>query len=163
MDVFKVMQVRGALLLNTVLLLPVVVVITAFAAAAADKDRPPNVIVFFSDDQGYDDVSFQGSDEIATPHIDAIAREGVICMDGYVTAHYCVPSRAGLLTGRHQARFGFEIAGWNKNVGMPVEEKTIADGLSAKGYATIAIGKWHLGQLPQFRPLERGFTDHYGF
>ncbi|MCC7337691.1 MAG: sulfatase-like hydrolase/transferase [Pirellulaceae bacterium] len=163
MNASSVMQVRGVLLLHTVLLLSAVVVSTTPAAVAADKERPPNVIVFFSDDQGYDDVSFQGSDEIPTPHIDALAREGVICTDGYVTAHYCVPSRAGLLTGRHQARFGFEISGWNKNMGMPVEETTIADGLSANGYATIAIGKWHLGQLPQFRPLARGFTDHYGF
>ena len=138
MNASSVMQVRGVLLLHTVLLLSAVVVSTTPAAVAADKERPPNVIVFFSDDQGYDDVSFQGSDEIPTPHIDALAREGVICTDGYVTAHYCVPSRAGLLTGRHQARFGFEISGWNKNAGMPVEETTIADGVAANGYATIA-------------------------
>ncbi len=157
------MNVSPVVQMRVVLLLPAILLIAATIAAAAEKVRTPNVIVFFSDDQGYDDVSFQGCDEIPTPNIDALAREGVICTDGYVTAHYCVPSRAGLLTGRHQARFGFEISGWNKNAGMPVGEKTIADGLTAKGYSTIAIGKWHLGQLPQFRPLERGFTDHYGF
>lgn len=135
-------------------------------AGAAEAARPPgrpNIIVVVTDDQGYADAGFQGAEDIATPHLDALAQAGVICTSGYVTAPVCAPSRAGLLTGRYQQRSGFHDSAWSPLVGLATETTTIADVLKAEGYATCALGKWHLGQLPQYRPLVRGFTQHYGF
>lgn len=128
----------------------------------ARADRP-NIIVILTDDHGYADVGFHGCQDIPTPHLDSLATGGMICSDGYVTCPVCSPSRAGLLTGRYQQRWGFDDNSWSTKTGLAVEAKTIADFLKDAGYSTIAIGKWHLGQLPQFRPLVRGFTDHYGF
>ncbi|MDP6537933.1 MAG: sulfatase-like hydrolase/transferase [Planctomycetota bacterium] len=128
--------------------------------------RPPNVIVILSDDAGYADFSFQGSGEAATPHIDSIAAGGVRCTNGYVSASVCSPSRAGLLTGRYQQRFGHDRnipPAYSETNGLPVEEVTLADALRAVGYRTIALGKWHLGYAPHFHPLSRGFDDYYGF
>jgi arylsulfatase A-like enzyme len=125
-------------------------------------DRP-NVIVIITDDHGYADVGFHGCKDIPTPHLDTLAKEGVICTDGYVTCPVCAPTRAGLLTGRYQQRSGFEDNAWNRNAGLSTEARTLPDYLKSAGYSTLAIGKWHVGQLPQFRPLVRGFTDHYGF
>lgn len=133
---------------------------TAHAGKRRDK---PNVIVIITDDQGYADVGFHGCRDIPTPNLDALAQRGTVCTDGYVTCPVCAPSRAGLLTGRYQQRSGFEDNAWSTKVGLSTDEKTVADFLKSAGYATIAIGKWHEGQLPQFRPLVRGFTDHYGF
>lgn len=131
--------------------------------AAARPEGKPNVIVIITDDHGYADAGFQGSTEIITPHLDALAASGVICTSGYVTSAVCAPSRAGLLSGRYQQRHGFHDNAWSTLVGLSTEPKTIADVLKSQGYATCAIGKWHMGQLPQFRPLVRGFTEHYGF
>jgi arylsulfatase A-like enzyme len=130
---------------------------------AARPDGKPNVIVIITDDQGYADAGFQGSTEIVTPHLDALAASGVVCTSGYVTSAVCAPSRAGLLTGRYQQRHGFHDNAWSPLVGLSTEVRTMADVLKSQGYATCAIGKWHLGQLPEFRPLVRGFTEHYGF
>ena len=130
---------------------------------AARPDGKANVIVIITDDHGYADAGFQGSTEILTPHLDALAASGVVCTSGYVTSAVCAPSRAGLLTGRYQQRHGFHDNAWSTLVGLSTEVRTIADVLKSQGYATCAIGKWHMGQLPQFRPLVRGFTEHYGF
>ncbi|HVJ84412.1 MAG TPA: sulfatase-like hydrolase/transferase [Caulifigura sp.] len=119
--------------------------------------------MIITDDQGYADAGFQGSPEIVTPHLDALARSGVVCTSGYVTAPVCAPSRAGLLTGRYQQRTGFHDNAWSPLVGLATNATTIADVLHSGGYATCAIGKWHMGQLPEYRPLVRGFTEHYGF
>jgi arylsulfatase A-like enzyme len=116
-----------------------------------------------TDDHGYADVGFHGCTDIPTPNLDALARDGVICTDGYVTCPVCAPTRAGLLTGRYQQRSGFEDNAWNRNAGLATEARTLPDYLRSAGYSTMAIGKWHVGQLPRFRPLVRGFTDHYGF
>lgn len=134
-------------------------------ALAADESRRPNIIVLLADDLGYADVGFQGSKDIVTPHLDALAQAGVRCTDGYVTCPVCSPTRAGLLTGRYQQRFGYEFigGGGKQPVGLPPGEKTVADRLQAAGYATGAIGKWHLGKEPQFHPLARGFQEFYGF
>jgi arylsulfatase A-like enzyme len=134
-------------------------------AASAEAARRPNIIILLADDLGYADLGFQGSKDIVTPHLDALARGGIRCTDGYVSCPVCSPTRAGLLTGRSQQRFGYEfIGGGGKQVvGLPVAEKTMADLLKAAGYATGAIGKWHLGKEPQFHPLTRGFRELYGF
>lgn len=147
--------------------LVVVAVLLALPGFAAESPRRPNVIVLLADDLGYADVGFQGSKEIATPHLDALAKSGVRCTDGYVSCPVCAPTRCGLLTGRYQQRFGYEFNGGGAKpkapLGLPVAEKTLADLLKAAGYATGAIGKWHLGKDPQFHPLARGFTELYGF
>ena len=128
--------------------------------------RPPNVVVIVSDDAGYADFSFQGSSQVPTPHLDALAARGVRLTSGYVTAAVCSPSRAGLLTGRYQQRFGHETnipPRYSETNGLPVEEVLLSDLLGEEGYRTIALGKWHLGYAPQFHPLSRGFDDYWGF
>ncbi|MFC1737222.1 sulfatase-like hydrolase/transferase [Candidatus Hydrogenedentota bacterium] len=131
----------------------------------------PNIILIFIDDLGYADVGCYGSRDLLTPNIDKLAMEGARFTDGYVTASICSPSRAGLLTGRYQQRFGHEAntgsASKTKeelaNVGLPLTETTLADALKREGYATAAIGKWHLGIAHKFHPLERGFDEFFGF
>jgi arylsulfatase A-like enzyme len=139
-----------------------------FAAPAGAADaRKPNVIVILSDDVGYAEYGFQGSKDIPTPNIDSIAKNGVRFTNGYVAATYCSPCRAGLLTGRYPTRFGHEFneggaQGTARGFGLPLEEKTIADRLKALGYATAAVGKWHLGGGPKFIATARGFDEFYG-
>lgn len=127
----------------------------------------PNIIVILTDDQGYADVGFNGSTEIPTPSIDRIAREGVRFDQGYVSFPVCGPSRAGLLTGRYQSRFGFDLnPSENPNdprAGLPVSEKTIAQVLKPAGYTSMISGKWHMGLHPTFHPNVRGFDEFYGF
>lgn len=127
---------------------------------------PPNVVIIVADDAGYADFSFQGCEDWKTPHIDRIANEGIRCTDGHVSGFVCSPTRAGLLTGRYQQRFGHEFNPapvMSETDGLPVEEKTMADLLKAGGYRTAAFGKWHLGYAPKFHPQSRGFDDYYGF
>ncbi len=136
--------------------------LTTFAADAAK----PNIVVILADDLGWGELGAQGNEEIPTPHIDSIAAEGIKFTSGYVSGPYGSPTRAGLLTGRYQTRFGHEFnpgGGPNSTtVGLPLEERTMADRLKAAGYATGAIGKWHLGSAPHFRPTKRGFDVFYG-
>ncbi len=126
--------------------------------------RRPNVIIMMADDLGWGDIGANGGTVIQTPHIDALAEQGVRLTDGYVSAAVCSPSRAGLYTGRHQQRHGFEfnIAGRDTDMGMDTEQTTMADMLRAEGYATGLIGKWHLGKQEQHHPLSRGFDEYYG-
>ena len=130
-------------------------------AHAADA-RKPNVLVILSDDVGWAEYGFQGGKDIPTPNIDSIARNGVRFPQGYVSGPYCSPTRAGLLTGRYQTRFGHENNRVPVVSGLPLTETTIADRLRAQGYATCAIGKWHLGVKPEFRPTRRGFDEFFG-
>jgi arylsulfatase A-like enzyme len=139
----------------------------AFAGALNVLSAPcpaPNVVLIAADDLGYGDLSVQGCDLYETPRIDSIARQGVRFTDGYVTAAYCSPSRAGFLTGRYQQRFGHEVLFWNKdhNIGLPVGEKTLADRLRDAGYETGMVGKWHLGKEKPFHPMSRGFSEFFG-
>src|SRR5262245_3241215 len=131
------------------------------AGSLAAQTRKPNFIILFADDYGYADAGFNGGPDVRTPHIDSIAHNGMRFTDGYVTAALCSPSRAGLLTGRYQQRFGHEFNPAQRDrsggIGLPATETTIAKRLKAAGYATGAIGKWHLGGTPEFHPLERGF------
>ncbi|MEO1524819.1 MAG: sulfatase-like hydrolase/transferase, partial [Planctomycetota bacterium] len=118
--------------------------------------RPPNIVVFYTDDHGHADLGCQGVlPDIRTPHIDALAASGVRAVHGYSTAPQCVPSRAGLLAGKFQSRFGVETNGASLE-GFD-REQTIAERLKKAGYATAQFGKWHLGPTPKI--TEHGF-DH---
>ncbi len=129
--------------------------------------KQPNFIVILTDDQGYADVGFNGSKDIRTPNIDRIANEGTKFSNGYVTHAVCGPSRAGLLTGRYQGRFGFGynpvIDPTDTKAGMPLEEQVISEVLKPVGYTSSIIGKWHMGLHPKFHPNKRGFEHFYGF
>ena len=135
--------------------------------AQDDQGRSvPNIVVIIIDDAGYADFSMHGSQQIKTPRIDSIAENGVRFSNGYVSACVCSPSRAGLLTGRYQQRFGHESnipPRMSETNGLPLEEKTAADRLRDAGYRTIGLGKWHLGYADHFHPLARGFDDYFGF
>jgi arylsulfatase A-like enzyme len=136
------------------------------AAPATAADPQPNVIVFLADDTGWSDIGAQGCKDIPTPNIDSVANNGVRCPSGYVSCPYCSPTRAGLLTGRYQTRYGHEFnEGANVDrtlFGLPLTEKTLADRLKPLGYQTWAVGKWHLGFNPERRPMRRGFDEFYG-
>jgi arylsulfatase A-like enzyme len=127
----------------------------------------PNIIVIVADDLGYADVGFNGCTDIPTPNIDSLARNGARFANGYVSHAYCSPTRAGLLAGRYQQRFGHEANPTylpeDTAVGLPVTETLLPKLLKDAGYATGAIGKWHLGAGPCFRPEARGFAEYYGF
>ena len=125
-------------------------------------DTKPNILFIVGDDMGYADVGLHGCKDIPTPNLDALAASGVKFTNGYVSGPYCSPTRAGLLTGRYQQRFGHEFNPNGSN-GLPVTETTIADRLKAAGYATGLVGKWHLGNEPAMHPMERGFTEFFGF
>ena len=141
--------------------------LTSLAIHAADK---PNIILIYSDDHGWADLGVQGSDkDIRTPNLDAMARAGVRFTRGYVSAPQCVPSRAGVLTGRYQQRFGVED---NNKGPLPLEQLTIAERLKAAGYVTGQVGKWHLDLVgkkgdrllrasKEHMPHAQGFDEYF--
>lgn len=129
----------------------------------AQTDGKPNILVILVDDAGYADFGFMGSPDMVTPNIDAIASKGVYFTDAHTTASACSPSRAGLLTGRYQQRFGHEQNTIRASDGMDPTEKTVADVLKTAGYTTAAFGKWHVGYLPEHHPNVRGFDEFRGF
>ena len=131
------------------------------------SEQKPNLIIILTDDQGYKDVGFNGSTDLKTPNIDLIAKEGTRFTNGYVSYPVCGPSRAGLLTGRYQDRFGFTsnptMDPSIEQNGIPTTEKNIAEVLKPAGYTSGVIGKWHMGTHPDLRPNKRGFDYFYGF
>ena len=133
----------------------------------SSSDNAPNIIVIISDDQGYADVGFHGSKEIFTPNIDRIASNGVVFSQGYVSYAVCSPSRAGLITGKYQNRFGYTrnilLAPKDSLMGLPLSEQTLPDVLNNVDYKTKAIGKWHLGAHESLVPERRGFDEFFGF
>lgn len=138
---------------------------TAEPSAAAR----PNFLVIVADDLGYGDLGIHGGRDVPTPHIDSLARDGVRCTDGYVSCPVCSPTRAGLLTGRYQQRCGHEFNSWpvrvgeqGHQVGLPLDQVTLADVLGRSGYRTAIVGKWHLGYGPNFQPQQRGFDEFFG-
>ena len=141
------------------------------SAGASGGSRKPNVIIILSDDAGYADFGVTGNKLVPTPHIDRLAHTGVLCTQRYVTGSTCTPSRMGLMTGRYQQRFGAECnvptiptPGYTKeDLGCDTREHTMGDAMQALGYRTMAIGKWHLGELPKYHPSRRGFDEFYGF
>lgn len=126
----------------------------------------PNVLLIIADDLGYNDVGFQGSKEITTPHLDKLAARSLVCTNGYVSHPFCSPTRAGIMTGRYQHRFGHENnPAWvpqDTVAGLPLTETTFPQLMRKAGYTTGAVGKWHLGAHPQFHPNERGFDEYFG-
>ncbi len=147
---------------------------SALPAIADESDgeqettRRPNVVVIIADDLGYGETGMMGNREIPTPAIDELAANGVRCTAGYVTSSYCSGSRAGLMTGRYQSRFGYEMNPTGKRnlypeAGLPESETTFVSRLSEAGYATSLVGKWHLGTVEPKHPLRRGFDEFYGF
>ena len=137
--------------------------LAASPTPTSPEDVRPNVVLIVADDAGWADFGFQGSTEASTPRLDALRASGTRFSRGYVTASVCSPSRAGLITGRYQQRFGHEmnISGSGSH-GMPPQERTLANRLADVGYATEAIGKWHLGYQPDMRPLQKGFDHFHG-
>ncbi|MES2995707.1 MAG: sulfatase-like hydrolase/transferase [Verrucomicrobiota bacterium] len=146
---------------HAIFLLPLVLALTAKA------EKKPNFVFIVADDLGYADVGVHGSKDIKTPHIDSLAATGVRFTSGYSNHSVCSPMRAGFLTGRYQHRFGYETNvpydPRNPHLGMPDDVVTIPQRMQKAGYATAAIGKWHLGAHPTKHPNHRGFDFFYGF
>lgn len=134
----------------------------------------PNIVLLFADDAGYGDFGFHGSRHFKTPHLDELAKSGVRLSQFYVTGATCGPSRAGMLSGRYQQRFGYEeinvpgiMSPHSKlladEMGLPTDLRTMGDYLKALGYRTAVFGKWHMGVADRYHPLRRGFDEFYGF
>ncbi|MGQ9650042.1 MAG: sulfatase family protein [Phycisphaerae bacterium] len=152
-------------LLSSVLVLLAAFFVTSGAAVAAD--RPPNFVIIFADDLGYGDLGCYGHPTIRTPNLDRMAAEGMRFTQFYSAGEVCTPSRAALMTGRLPIRSG--MCSDNPRVlfpssagGIPDSEVTLAEALKARGYATMCVGKWHLGHLPQYLPTKHGFDEYFG-
>ncbi|WP_152286464.1 sulfatase-like hydrolase/transferase [Flavicella marina] len=136
--------------------------------------KKPNIVLIICDDAGFADFGFQGSTVMKTPHLDKACKDGVRFLEGYVTSSVCAPSRAGILTGRYQQRYGYEhinVTGFmsensalkGEDMGLPLEENTLGDHMKKAGYTTGYFGKWHLGEADRFHPTKRGFDEFVGF
>jgi arylsulfatase A len=138
-------------------------VVCGMAPAAAAQERLPNIVIIFTDDQGYADVGVYGAKGFATPHLDRMAREGVRFTDFYVAQAVCSASRAALLTGAYPNRIGIGGAlGPNNQHGLHDDEMTLAELVKQRDYATGIFGKWHLGHHPEFLPTRHGFDEFFG-
>jgi arylsulfatase A len=132
-------------------------------STTASSDIKPNIIIIFTDDMGYADVGVYGAEGFETPNLDRMAGEGMRFTSFYVPSSVCTPSRAALLTGRYPMRVGLPSVLFPRDeTGLNAEELTIAGLLKQEGYATIAIGKWHLGAHPDFLPTRHGFDQYFG-
>ncbi len=139
-------------------------------AADSAPSRRPNILVFLADDMGFADCGVQGCKDIPTPNIDTLAKSGARFTNGYTSGCVCSPTRAGLVSGRYQQRFGFDAnaegkaaAGDKAPRALDIQQVTFAQRMKALGYATGLIGKWHIGAGEGYRPTERGFDEFYGF
>ena len=131
--------------------------------AAAANARPPNLVIIFTDDQGYADVGVFGAKGFTTPNLDRLAGQGTVFRNFHVAQSVCSASRAGLLTGCYPNRIGIHGAlGPKSAVGLSSNEVTLAEMLKPLGYATAIFGKWHLGDSPQFLPTRHGFDEYFG-
>ena len=142
--------------------------IIAGSAQAQTASRPPNVVLIITDDAGYGDLGSYGATDVRTPHLDALARDGVRFTDFYANAPSCTPTRAGLITGRYQQRLkleyplGMQLPGdWDR--GLAPTGHSLPQLLKDAGYATALVGKWHLGWKPEFSPNRHGFDYFFGF
>jgi arylsulfatase A-like enzyme len=129
--------------------------------------KPPNIVFILADDMGYADVACYGRPDLSTPNIDRLAATGVRFLQAYANSAVCTATRVALITGRYQYRLpvGLEepLAVGNTTVGLPPERPTLPSLLRKTGYATTLVGKWHLGLLPTFGPLQSGYDHFYGF
>lgn len=130
-------------------------------------EGPPNIVIIFADDLGYGDLGSYGHPTIRTPHLDRMATEGMRFTQYYTGSPVCTPSRAALLTGRLPVRSGMgddriRVLFPPSDGGLPADEITIAEGLKERGYATAAIGKWHLGHRDEHLPTRHGFDEYFG-
>ncbi len=135
-------------------------------SSTSEPTQKPNVVIILTDDLGYGDISCYGQKDYQTPHIDNIASQGVSLTDFYVPTPYCAPSRATLLTGRFPLRHGLiknptPDAGIN-DIGISSNEIMMGEVFQEAGYATKAIGKWHIGHKEEFFPVKHGFDEYYG-
>ena len=148
---------------TVVLLLVAIISSSCSEIASNEKNDKPNIIIIFTDDQGYQDVGVFGSPNIETPNLDQMAKEGARLTNFYAAQAVCSASRAGLLTGCYPNRVGMHQALMpNARVGLNPAETTMADMLRANGYATAIYGKWHLGDHPDFMPNNQGFDEYFG-
>ncbi len=145
---------------------PILSLLFVLLLAAPVLAAKPNVLLIIADDLGYHDLGFQGSKEIPTPNLDKLAAQSLVCTNGYVSHPFCSPTRAGIMTGRYQQRFGHENnPAWlpqDTVAGLPLTEATYPQLMQKAGYTTGAVGKWHLGAHPQFHPNKRGFDEYFG-
>ncbi|MHC4403483.1 MAG: sulfatase-like hydrolase/transferase [Planctomycetota bacterium] len=136
------------------------------SAPASTTPRPerPNIVFLLADDLGYGDLGCYGAEDVQTPRLDRLAEEGVLLTDCYANASICSPTRAALMTGRYQQRIGLEWAVYYqvRGEGLPPEEKSIAEMIRERGYATAMVGKWHLGYDPEWAPNHHGFDRFFG-
>ncbi|WP_414662973.1 sulfatase family protein [Horticoccus sp. 23ND18S-11] len=140
-----------------------VLFLASIAVAGLAAERLPNIVVIFTDDQGYGDVGVFGAKGYSTPHLDGLARDGVKFTNFHSAQAVCSASRAGLLTGCYPNRVGIHGAlGPNANHGIHADETTMAELLKARGYATGMAGKWHLGHREPFLPNRNGFDESFG-
>ncbi|KAF6029584.1 hypothetical protein EB796_012153 [Bugula neritina] len=145
--------------------LPVVILLAMIHISVTNAATKPNVIVVVADDLGYTDVGFHGGDQIPTPNIDWLAKNGII-LDRYYTAKICTPSRASLLTGRHPMQLGLQSSVIFPSLpyGLGLNETLLPQYLKKSGYSTHMVGKWHLGMFTRnYTPTYRGFDSHFGF
>jgi arylsulfatase A-like enzyme len=134
------------------------------AAQQPSSATQPNVVLIVTDDLGYGDVGSYGAPDAKTPNIDRLAREGVRLTDFYANGSTCTPTRAALISGRYQQRFELERPlGTGVDTGLPAEGRSLPQLLKNNGYATGLVGKWHLGERPQFGPNAHGFDYFFGF
>ena len=155
---------KHTLTLLSALLLTPLAALHAAPGALTTTETKPNIVVIVADDLGYADVLFnpEHPKEVTTPHLDALAKAGVICRQGYVTGNVCSPTRTALMTGRYQQRLGLYTAG-EAGSGVPMSEKLFPQFLKPAGYTSMQIGKWHLGPTPEWSPALRGFDEVFGF
>lgn len=138
------------------------VALATTSAATVDSSRP-NIVIIFTDDQGYADVGKFGAEGFKTPHLDRMAEQGAVFRNFHVAQPVCSASRCALLTGCYPNRLGIHGAlGPGTKIGLSEKETTLAELLKARGYATAMFGKWHLGDSPQFMPLRHGFDEYFG-
>ncbi|MYL01187.1 MAG: sulfatase-like hydrolase/transferase, partial [Gammaproteobacteria bacterium] len=125
----------------------------------AHAAAPPNIVVILADDLGYGDIGAYGANRIRTPNIDRLAASGLRFTQGYASANVCSPSRAGLMTGRYAIRSGlaFKVVDAESTHGLPEAEETLGELVKRRGYRTLYVGKWHLGNFPEHLPLKHGF------
>jgi len=139
---------------------------SALPLPGASKERKPNIIIILADDYGYGDVGCYGSKRFSTPHLDALAAGGLLFTDFHSNGAVCSPTRAALLTGRYQQRTGIHgvvTAAGHRHTGLDLEETTFAEVLRSAGYVTALFGKWHLGYLPEYNPVQQGFNEFIGY